>query len=203
MLAASAGARTPAHGGNPAFHHNGFLVPAPGRPICAPPAAQEARYTGPGGAVLACLEWQIDLPGGDFSNQPALRCNPRFLVLGPKTRFVETADPVQRVTTISTEPARLIAGFVSLPQRFRTRAYAVIRNSGFVQRHGSSSLSLAIVFTMWYAHKFRKHRESSPVFSSGKELQLTVASSKGHHPGFSVSDRTILATFIVTLAMIS
>ena len=140
MLAASAGARTPARGGNPAVHHNGFLVPAPGRPICAPPAAQEARYTGPSGAVLAFLEWQIALPGGDFSDQPALRCNLRFLVPGPKTRFVETADPVQRVTTISTEPARLIAGFVSLPQRFRTRAYAVIRNSGFVQRHGSSSL---------------------------------------------------------------
>jgi uncharacterized ion transporter superfamily protein YfcC len=62
---------------------------------------------------------------------------------------------------------------------------------------------LAIVFTLWYAHKVRKHPESSPVFSSGKELQLTVASSQGHHPDFSVSDRTILATFIVTLATIS
>jgi uncharacterized ion transporter superfamily protein YfcC len=62
---------------------------------------------------------------------------------------------------------------------------------------------LAIAFTMWYAHKVRKHPESSPVFSSDKELQLTVASSQEHHPGFSASDRIILATFIVTLATIS
>ena len=62
---------------------------------------------------------------------------------------------------------------------------------------------LAIVFTMWYAHKVRKHPESSPVFSSDKELKLTVASSQEHHRGFSVSDRIIVATFIVTLATIS
>jgi uncharacterized ion transporter superfamily protein YfcC len=62
---------------------------------------------------------------------------------------------------------------------------------------------LAIAYTMWYAHRVRKHPESSPVFSSDKELQLTFASSQDDHPKFSVSDRIILATFIITLATIS
>jgi uncharacterized ion transporter superfamily protein YfcC len=62
---------------------------------------------------------------------------------------------------------------------------------------------LAIVYTMWYAHGVRKNPESSPVFSSDKKLQLTFASSDEEHPDFSVPDRIILATFIVTLATIS
>jgi uncharacterized ion transporter superfamily protein YfcC len=62
---------------------------------------------------------------------------------------------------------------------------------------------LAIVYTMWYARKVRKHPESSPVFSSDKELQLTFARSDEDHPVFSISDRIILATFIVTLGTIS
>ncbi len=62
---------------------------------------------------------------------------------------------------------------------------------------------LAIVYTMWYAHGVRKNPESSPVFSSDKELRLTFARSDKEHPDFSISDRIILATFIVTLATIS
>ena len=62
---------------------------------------------------------------------------------------------------------------------------------------------LAIVYTMWYAHGVRKNPESSPVFSSDKELQLTFASADKDHASFSISDRLILATFIVTLATIS
>jgi uncharacterized ion transporter superfamily protein YfcC len=62
---------------------------------------------------------------------------------------------------------------------------------------------LAIAYTMWYAHGVRKNPESSPVFSSDKELQLTFASSDEDHPDFSVPDRIILSTFIITLATIS
>ena len=62
---------------------------------------------------------------------------------------------------------------------------------------------LAIVYTMWYAHGVRKNPESSAVFSSDKDLQLTFARSDKDQPDFSISDRIILATFIVTLATIS
>ena len=62
---------------------------------------------------------------------------------------------------------------------------------------------LAIAYTMWYARRVRKHAESSPVFSTDKELQLTLAISQEDHPKFSTRDRIILATFIIALATIS
>jgi len=62
---------------------------------------------------------------------------------------------------------------------------------------------LAIAYTMWYARKVRNHPESSPVFSSDQELQLTVTSSQEEHPHFSAADRIILATFVLTLSTIS
>lgn len=62
---------------------------------------------------------------------------------------------------------------------------------------------LAIAYTMWYASKVRQNPESSPVFSSDKELQLTISSPQEDRLNFSLPDRIILATFIVTLATIS
>lgn len=62
---------------------------------------------------------------------------------------------------------------------------------------------LAIVYTMWYAHGVRKNPESSPVFSSDKKLQLSLTTFDHQQPGFSVPDRIILATFLMTLATIS
>lgn len=62
---------------------------------------------------------------------------------------------------------------------------------------------LAIVFTMWYARRVRKNPESSPVFSSDKKLQQTFAGSLEDRPKFSRSDRIILGTFALTLAMIT
>jgi len=61
---------------------------------------------------------------------------------------------------------------------------------------------LAIAYTMWYAHGVRKNPESSSVFRSDKKLRLTFASSDEDHPDFSIRDRIILATFMVTLATI-
>jgi uncharacterized ion transporter superfamily protein YfcC len=62
---------------------------------------------------------------------------------------------------------------------------------------------LAIAYTMRYAHRVRKHPESSPVFSSDQKLELSFASSQEDRPTFSLRDRIILATFIITLATIS
>jgi uncharacterized ion transporter superfamily protein YfcC len=62
---------------------------------------------------------------------------------------------------------------------------------------------LAIAYTMWYAARVRANPESSPVFNSDKKLQLDLAVSEEDHPGFSVRDRIILATFIVALATIT
>jgi uncharacterized ion transporter superfamily protein YfcC len=62
---------------------------------------------------------------------------------------------------------------------------------------------LAIAYTMRYARRVRENPESSPSFNSDKKLQLDLAVSQEDHPEFSVRDRIILATFIVTLATIS
>jgi uncharacterized ion transporter superfamily protein YfcC len=62
---------------------------------------------------------------------------------------------------------------------------------------------LAIAYTMWYAHGVRKNPESSSVFNSDKELQLTFVTSEQDQQDFSISDRIILAAFIVTLTTIS
>ena len=63
--------------------------------------------------------------------------------------------------------------------------------------------ALAIAYTMWYARRVRKHPESSPVFSSDKELQVIFSISKEDHPEFSNRDRLILASFVIALATIS
>jgi uncharacterized ion transporter superfamily protein YfcC len=62
---------------------------------------------------------------------------------------------------------------------------------------------LAILYTMWYARKVRKHPESSPVFNSDKKLQKTYTGSLEDRPEFSRSDRIILMTFLLTLVIIT
>ncbi len=61
---------------------------------------------------------------------------------------------------------------------------------------------LAIAYTMWYARRVRRHPESSPVFSSDRELRLVFSSPQEDHPKFSIRDRIILAIFVVALATI-
>ena len=62
---------------------------------------------------------------------------------------------------------------------------------------------LAIIYTMRYALKVRKNPEISPVFKSDKELKLAFSGSMEEQPEFSRSDRFILLTFIITLAVIT
>jgi uncharacterized ion transporter superfamily protein YfcC len=62
---------------------------------------------------------------------------------------------------------------------------------------------LAIVYTMWYAHKVRKYPDKSPVFNSDKELKLSITHSRQTQPNFSVADRIILMAFVITLGTIS
>jgi uncharacterized ion transporter superfamily protein YfcC len=62
---------------------------------------------------------------------------------------------------------------------------------------------LAIAYTMWYAYRVRKHPEISPVFGSDQELQQTFEISSEDRPSFSVRDRAILATLVITLITIS
>jgi uncharacterized ion transporter superfamily protein YfcC len=92
--------------------------------------------------------------------------------------------------------------------------FSVLLAQGIAGVHGNPQLwfraiawvaftALAIAYTMWYAHRVRKNPESSPVFSSDKELKLTLAISQEDHPEFSIRDRIILTSFIITLATIS
>jgi uncharacterized ion transporter superfamily protein YfcC len=62
---------------------------------------------------------------------------------------------------------------------------------------------LAIAYATWYAHRVRKHPESSPVFSSDKELQVFLAGSQEDRPDFSIRDHMILASLAIALATIS
>ena len=63
--------------------------------------------------------------------------------------------------------------------------------------------ALAIAYTMWYARKVRDRPESSPVFSSDKELREVFAGQRVDHPVFSIRDRVILGVFVAALATIS
>ena len=92
--------------------------------------------------------------------------------------------------------------------------FSVLLAQGIADIHGNPLLwlraiawaaftILAIAYTMRYARRVRENPESSPSFNSDKKLQLDLAVSQEDHPEFSVRDRIILATFIVTLATIS
>jgi uncharacterized ion transporter superfamily protein YfcC len=62
---------------------------------------------------------------------------------------------------------------------------------------------LAIGYTMWYARRVRENPESSPVFRSDNGLRLDLEVSQDDHPDFSIRDRIILASFIVSLAAVT
>ena len=61
----------------------------------------------------------------------------------------------------------------------------------------------AILYTMWYAAKVRGRPESSLVFDSDKKLREDLVVSDVEHPAFSVRDRIILASFILSLVIVA
>ncbi|POP45602.1 YfcC family protein [Superficieibacter electus] len=62
---------------------------------------------------------------------------------------------------------------------------------------------MAIIFTMWYAHRVKRSPTISPVYESDLQIRSQFMTTQSGTVTFSWSDRLIIAAFVLALAIIS
>lgn len=62
---------------------------------------------------------------------------------------------------------------------------------------------MAIIFTMWYAHRVKRCPTASPVYENDLQIRSQFMTTQAGAVKFSLSDRLIIVAFVLALAVIS